>query len=168
MKESLKTDLHKILIAAGSNLGSSRLTISRAFEILNNTQIINNIKISDFYKSEPVGPKDQPWFVNVCALGETFFSPEMLLYLLKSTEYLFGRQKRSRWYKRELDLDIIFYGKKIIKKEKLKIPHPEMQNRKFVLMPSYDLIPGFVHPVYNKTVSQLLDEYNGNEEILKI
>ena len=168
MKESQKTKPEKILIAAGSNLGSSMCTIKSAFELLEKTHIIDNISISNFYKSEPVGPKDQPWFVNACASGETYFDPALLLYLLKSAEYVFGRQKRRRWYMRELDLDIIFYGNRIIKKEKLKIPHPEMQRRKFVLVPSHDIIPDFIHPVYNKTVFELLDDYNGNEKIFKI
>ena len=93
--------------------------------------------------------------MNVVIEGRTSLKPAQLLKFVKKTEKEVGRVKRFRWGPREIDIDILFYGKAKYKKGKLTIPHPRVQERDFVLRPLMDLSPAIMHPIYRKTVRQL-------------
>ncbi|HDL5264986.1 TPA: 2-amino-4-hydroxy-6-hydroxymethyldihydropteridine diphosphokinase, partial [Mannheimia haemolytica] len=110
----------------------------------------NEFEISPFYGSKPVGPQDQPDYVNAVAKFSTDLSPTALLDKLQSIENEQGRVRVRRWGERTLDLDIILYGNQQIQTERLNVPHIEMKNREFVIVPMFDLTPDLVLPTGEK------------------
>lgn len=155
-----------VLLSLGSNLGTSEETLLNAIRQLDEANILSGIKVSRWYKTEPVGYIDQPWFLNIAISGYTDLSPYALIMICKSIEYFAGRQVRSRWQERELDIDVIFYSDKLIDLPELKIPHPGMHARRFVLQPLNDIAPESVHPIFKKTISRLLDECTDQSEVV--
>lgn len=143
-------------LALGSNLEPRELYLSRAISRL---KALGNIqKIAPLYQSEPYGVTDQPQFLNSAVLLETELSPRELLHALKKIEQDLGRRKRRRWGPREIDIDIIFYGDKIIRESDLHIPHDDYRNRRFVLQPLRDLRPELTAPDTHETLRQLLKD----------
>lgn len=114
------------------------------------------VAVSSLYRTEPIGYTEQPWFINGVVLGETVLSPRELLSALMDLEKMFGRVRTVRWGPRPLDLDIIFYGDRMIHEEGLVIPHPRAHERRFVLEPAWEVCPQFVHPVLGVSVLELL------------
>lgn len=143
-----------MFIAIGSNVGEREKNLFTAIEMLSEKCAV--LQKSKIYETEPVGFRDQPLFLNQCIECTTNLAPSDLLSFLKSIEQRIGRTKTFRNGPREIDLDIIFYGEKIMELQGLAIPHPRMQSRAFVLAPLSELAPDFVHPVLKKTISQLL------------
>ena len=125
--------MSKVYISVGSNLGKRKQNIKKAFEILTNTPGIRIKKTSSIIETEPWGYKNQPKFLNAVWQIETKISPENLLKKLKEIEKKLGRKKTFRWGPRVIDLDILLYGRKKINKKNLKIPHPQIKNRDFIL-----------------------------------
>ncbi len=138
-----------VYIALGSNLDNPLNQLKQAVEKLKK---FTNFAISPFYGSKPVGPQDQPDYVNAVARFETDLSAEALLDKLQQFEQEQGRVRLRRWGERTLDLDIILYGNEQIQTERLTVPHIEMQNREFVIVPLYDLAPDLVLPSGEKLV----------------
>jgi 2-amino-4-hydroxy-6-hydroxymethyldihydropteridine diphosphokinase len=101
--------------------------------------------------------EDQPAFLNQALKMDTRHPPEDVLTAIHQIEQSFGRQRTLKWGPRTLDIDILFYGDMIIERPELKIPHPQIQERRFALAPVAELAPGFVHPVFNKTIAELLE-----------
>ncbi|KIE93183.1 putative 2-amino-4-hydroxy-6-hydroxymethyldihydropteridine pyrophosphokinase [Actinobacillus pleuropneumoniae] len=133
-----------VYIALGSNLDNPLAQVKQAVESLKTFAI--NFEISPFYGSKPVGPQDQPDYVNAVAKFDTDLTALELLDKLQSIENAQGRVRIRRWGERTLDLDIILYGDERIHSERLTVPHIEMQNREFVIVPMYDLNPDLVLP----------------------
>jgi len=102
--------------------------------------------------------KDQAPFLNMAVAGSTCANPSDLLRDIKSIEKVMGRKERKKNGPREIDIDIIFYGDEIVEQPGLQIPHPALDERKFVLLPLNDLAPGFISPAHDKSISQLLRE----------
>lgn len=148
----------KVLLSLGSNLGSRIDNIKKAVNFLKSKKILDNIKISSFYETEPVGYSDQPFFINIAITGETMLSPEKLLDACKSIERTIGRRKRPKWHEREIDVDIILYDNLIIDTFELQIPHPRMQERRFVLVPANEIASKWIVPKINKTIGEILQE----------
>ncbi len=115
------------------------------------------VKQSSLYESEPLGDA-KTWFVNSVIEIETESAPEQLLKSLLAIEKTMGRKRvrGKRWGSRIIDLDILLFDSEVIEKRNLKIPHPEIQNRRFVLAPLSELAPQFIHPKLNASVSELL------------
>ena len=111
---------------------------------------------SSLYETEPVGVKEQDLFVNAALEIKTDFDPEELLAVLLQIEQDMGRVRRQKWGPRIIDLDLLFYGDRIIDTAHLKIPHPEAARRRFVLAPLEEINPNLRHPVLDKTVRELL------------
>lgn len=148
---------HQVFVAIGSNLGSRKANHLEAMERINAIPRTRIVRQSSFYESEPHGDA-KTWFVNSVVELQTELSPEELLKKLLAIEEAMGRKrvKGKRWGSRIIDLDILLYENAVINKRNLKIPHPELHNRRFVLLPLAELAPTAVHPVLNKTVSELL------------
>lgn len=147
----------RVFIAIGSNLGDREENIIDAINLLiaNGVDVKN---ISSIIETKPYGNVKQPDFLNCVVDAYTALPPRMLLETLKAIEKQLGRTRTIHWGPRTIDLDIIFYDELVIDTPDLKIPHPDMQNRLFVLEPLNQLAPNFVHPVLNKTVRELLVE----------
>jgi 2-amino-4-hydroxy-6-hydroxymethyldihydropteridine diphosphokinase len=148
-------------IGLGANVGETADTLRRALEMLNRREGIAVWRISQFCKTAPVGgPEDQPPYLNAAAELHTTLPPEELLAVLHDIETALGRDRSRelRWGPRTCDLDILLYGNEDIDQPDLRIPHPRMHERKFVLEPLAQIAPNAVHPTREKTVAQLLAE----------
>jgi 2-amino-4-hydroxy-6-hydroxymethyldihydropteridine diphosphokinase len=147
---------HQVYIGIGSNLGNKRENYLEALDRIAKLPKTRILKESSVYESEPHGDSKE-WFINGVIQIETDFKPEALLNKFKNIERAMGRKKvRKKWGARIIDLDILLYDSLIMSKKTLKIPHAEMQNRKFVLVPLSELAPQIVHPVLGATISELL------------
>ncbi len=152
---------HIAFVAYGSNMGDSKKIIDEAVAGLTDNKYINIIAKSSDYRSAPYGGVEQDDFINGIIMLETVLSPHNLLEVLHKYENEAGRQRTVHWGPRTLDLDIIFYDKEIIKSEELTVPHSDMHNRDFVLVPLCEIAPDFIHPVYNKSVRELKENLTG-------
>jgi len=131
-------------------------------------QDVKVINTSGIYETEPVEFVDQPLFLNMAAHISTPMTSLNLLRKLKQIETMIGRKPRERWREREIDIDIIFYGNEIIESEELTIPHPRAHLRRFVLQPMNEIAAHYVHPVFSKTVAQLLSECRDESRVTLI
>ncbi|MGB9700300.1 MAG: 2-amino-4-hydroxy-6-hydroxymethyldihydropteridine diphosphokinase [Thermodesulfobacteriota bacterium] len=155
-------------IGIGSNLGDSLANCRQAIQAIGAEKGNKIVACSSFYITEPVGRKDQNWFVNAVIAVETNFSPRQLIEFLMNIEENMGRKRKERWGPRVIDLDILFYENLICQEDNLQIPHPEMVKRRFVLQPLKDIAPHLVHPKLGKTVSELLDELPPAEKVIPL
>ncbi|SMB91545.1 2-amino-4-hydroxy-6-hydroxymethyldihydropteridinediphosphokinase [Desulfonispora thiosulfatigenes DSM 11270] len=146
----------RIFIALGSNMGDKDKNIEQALELMNEREI-KVIKISSLIETEPYGYMDQERFVNAVAEVEYTGEPEELLKNLLEIEVDMKRIRIIHWGPRNIDLDIVLWGQQIIKQDNLNIPHTDMHNREFVLDPLAEIAPEIIHPVYNLSISELLD-----------
>jgi 2-amino-4-hydroxy-6-hydroxymethyldihydropteridine diphosphokinase len=115
-------------------------------------------KLSPIYETGPVGNKNQPWFLNCCAEFNTTEKPEEILKSCQEVERELGRTKGEKWGPRVIDVDILFYGGFILDEPNLKIPHPEIANRRFVLEPLAEIAPDFIHPILKENIKEMLRE----------
>jgi|UniRef100_A0A7V3RFS9 2-amino-4-hydroxy-6-hydroxymethyldihydropteridine diphosphokinase len=148
---------HLVYVAFGSNLGDRKHNILLAIDEMKKRGM-EFLRISTMYETEPYGLKEQPAFINCAALIRTTCAPMELLETLLNVEESLGRVREVKWGPRTIDIDIIFYDKKIINFVDLIIPHPDMQNREFVLRPLSEIAPTYVHPKFQKNVLELLNE----------
>jgi 2-amino-4-hydroxy-6-hydroxymethyldihydropteridine diphosphokinase len=116
------------------------------------------VKESPIYVTPPWGYEDQPDFLNQVIQVTTRLEPTQLLDYLKGIEDDMGRKATFRYGPRLIDLDILFYGQRVIREESLQIPHPRLHERAFVLVPLHDIAPDFVHPVLRETIRDLLSK----------
>ena len=146
---------HKAYIALGSNMGDKKAYLDEAVEKLDNHPLCNVIKVADYIQTEPYGGVEQDEFLNSALELRTLLYPEELLELLNQIEAEAGRERTIHWGPRTLDLDILFYDDCVIDTPSLTIPHIDMQNRDFVLIPMAQLAPYFRHPILGYTMEQL-------------
>lgn len=132
---------HRAYIGLGSNLESPRNQINRALVELEHLPLSHLVAHSHLYASRPVGPQDQPDFVNAVAALNTRLSPLALLDQLQALEQRHGRQRKRHWGPRTLDLDLLLYDNARIELPRLRVPHPQMSTRGFVLIPLAELAP---------------------------
>lgn len=147
---------HTAVIAVGSNMGDSRSIIGAAVEELRRSRYIKELRQSELIVTKPYGYTEQADFLNGAVVCRTMYSPHGLLGFMQSIENKAGRTREIHWGPRTLDLDLIFYDDEIINDEKLVVPHPDMENRAFVLRPVAEIAPFYRHPVLGASVSQLL------------
>ena len=141
-------------LGLGSNLGDRKEFLSMAYNHLC-SEAIREFRASSIYESDPLLKMRQPKYFNMVICGLTVLPPQELLKKCQQIEISLGRVHRERWGCREIDIDILSYGSRIIDNDNLVIPHPEIGNRSFVLMPMLELSPGWVHPKKEITIKEL-------------
>src|ERR1700733_4520361 len=134
----------RIILALGGNVGDKVMSLRRALRAIASEPGIELTAVSPLYRTAPWGKTDQDWFVNACALGRTSLKPEALLQRVKRLEVELGREPAVRWGPRVIDIDLIAYDEVTLKTERLTLPHPELFNRAFVLVPLSDANPDLV------------------------
>jgi 2-amino-4-hydroxy-6-hydroxymethyldihydropteridine diphosphokinase len=154
-----------VAIGLGANLGSpAEMIRSAADEILASTWLQNG-QCSRLYETKPVGMIDQPEFINAVVVGQTACSPDDILCELQSLEKRRGRAPSQRWGPRVLDLDLLLVGDERRGGTELQLPHPELHQRAFVLIPLAELVPKLIHPVLGRTISELLQRLDNTEGV---
>jgi len=147
----------EVYIGLGSNLALPEKQIQAACHSLAGLPNSAFIKCSSLYQSQPMGPQDQPDYVNAVVLIETELSPETLLQQTQFIENQQGRMRNAeRWGPRTLDLDMLLYGKQQIDNESLTVPHSGMKQREFVLYPLFEIAPDLILPCGEKLAELLI------------
>lgn len=136
----------QVYLSLGSNLNNPQQQLETAFIELNQLPKTQLVKKSSLWSSQPIGPQDQPDFINAAALISTQLEPLELLDQLQGLEKKHQRKKLRHWGERTLDLDIISYGNLVLTSPRLNLPHPEAKNRAFVLLPLAEINPQLVLP----------------------
>ncbi len=151
-KKGIQKEL--IYLSLGSNLGNRNANLKAAIEAL--PPEVKILDQSAVYETEPWGYSDQPDFLNQVLKAETRLSPQQLLTHIKEIEVQIGREPGFRYGPRLVDIDILFYGTKILKEDNLEIPHASLKERAFVLVPLVELAPDIVYPGSNQPISDFI------------
>jgi len=160
--------MHKVYLSLGGNIGDKAGNFSKAHKLVSKT-LGSITKISSVYESPAWGFHSDDKFWNQVVLIETGHSPESLLENIHQIEDIYGRKRGNETYSsREMDIDILYYNSLILKTGSLIIPHPLIQQRKFVLVPLVEIAPDFVHPVLNLSNFELLDNCLDESLIKKV
>jgi 2-amino-4-hydroxy-6-hydroxymethyldihydropteridine diphosphokinase len=138
--------LRRALIGLGSNVGDRLQFLQRAVKQLGETSGVQVRDVSSVYETEPVGPAAQAWFLNAVVAADTSLNPVTLLQQTQAIERALGRETTYHWGPRTIDLDILLYGDTQVNTATLTIPHAELCQRAFVMIPLLELVPGLVLP----------------------
>ena len=159
---------HRVFIGIGSNLGKRRAHYQRALALIAALPKTRIVKLSSLYESEPIG-EAKNWYVNGVIEIETAFSPVQLLHRLQEIEQEMGRKRAletKKWSSRKIDLDILLFDNQTIDSRTLKVPHPELHNRRFVLLPLAELAPHLTHPRFGVTIVTLLATLKDHKRVM--
>lgn len=154
-------------VGLGSNQGDRGRALERALELLARRGFAVTAT-SSFYSTEPVGGPPQAWFLNAVAQGETRLGPEELLEACLATEQDLGRVRDVRFGPRTLDADLLLYGDEVRATARLRLPHPRLHERRFVLEPLCEIAPGVRHPAFGLTAAELLASCPDGSRVLKL
>jgi 2-amino-4-hydroxy-6-hydroxymethyldihydropteridine diphosphokinase len=153
-------------LSLGSNLGDRAANLRAALAQLEVTGRV--LAVSAFYETQPVDVPDQPWFLNCVAAIATDKSPRELLQLALQVEAEMGRLRMRHKGPRNIDIDILLFGNRVLDEEGLKIPHPAMHKRRFVLEPLAEIAPEARHPQLGKTAGELLAELGEEQTVRRL
>jgi len=152
-------------ISLGSNIGSRKEYIDNAIDLINNSAEVRVLKKSSYYETKPVGYKEQDLFINVCIMVETSLLPMKLLVKFQEIEKKLKSNKLFRWGPRTIDIDILLYGDAEIDNAVLKLPHPRMTERQFVLIPLKEIEPDLL--IKGRTIDDYLSKLE-NQGVRKL
>jgi len=158
------TELITVYLGLGSNIGNREDNLEMALKLLGQRMQVG--KVSSIYDTAPLGNTNQPRFLNIACQVSTRLSPEGLLALAKGIEQKMGRHGRSG-EPRTIDIDILLFGDQVIDTRDLKVPHPKMAEREFVLAPLAEIAPEAVHPVIKKTVKEMREAIKEKQGVFK-
>jgi 2-amino-4-hydroxy-6-hydroxymethyldihydropteridine diphosphokinase len=159
---------HIAYIGIGSNLGDKLHHCKKAISQILEFDCHKLLAKSSLFKTQAMGYTSQDWFVNGVIKIETDLEPHELLRTLKAIERQLGRTETFRWGPRTIDLDILFFDDIEIHTEELQIPHPLIQNRQFVLIPLAEIDRNLIHPILNKTIQELLNDFKEDQGVEKL
>lgn len=160
----------RVFIGVGSNLGNRLAYYQKALDLMADLPQTAIVRCSSLYETEPIG-EAKNWYVNGVVELETGLSPQQLLSRLQKIESALGRRRTAltkKWASRTIDLDILLFDTHIVNEERLKIPHPEMYRRRFVLLPLSELVPQFAHPLLGSTVTELLAGLADDKQVRRL
>lgn len=146
---------YSVFLGLGSNLGDRQRFLQQAVNGVRQVPELRLVRTSGVYESDPFGRGDQPPFLNACVEITTGLTPPELLSRLKDLESRLGRSSRERWGPREIDIDILAYDGLVHVDDRVTVPHPGLEQRRFVLVPLREIAPDLVHPVNGMTVEEL-------------
>ncbi len=159
--------VYHVFLGLGSNLGNRHTNLQRAVDEIKSIQDVSVVWASSVYETEPWGKKDQPAFLNICMEINTPLLPGELLKSLKKIESGLARSSGERWGPREIDIDILVYDGFVHEDAEVTVPHPELEHRKFVLVPLQEIAPDLVHPVNGMTMTELLRATGDKGRVVK-
>ncbi len=155
-----------VYLLLGSNLGDRNDYLTEAKRLLEES-VGKQTRSSSVYETQSWGVAGLPDYLNQVIEIKTMYLPVDILKKTQLVEEILHRERTNKWHSRTIDIDILFFGKAIVELPELKIPHPEIQNRLFTLVPLDELIPDFIHPILKKTIHKLKQEVNDGLPVKK-
>lgn len=161
-----EANMNKAYLLTGGNMGNRVENLQHAIEHIN-THCGTILKKSSLYETAAWGKTDQAAFLNQAIIINTELTARQLMRQILKVEKLMGRVRKEKFGPRLIDIDILLYEDEIHNYKLLKLPHPELQNRKFALLPLADIAPRLIHPILKKTITALLKECKDELEVKK-
>jgi 2-amino-4-hydroxy-6-hydroxymethyldihydropteridine diphosphokinase len=156
-----------VFLGLGSNMGNRASHLAAAMQMIQK-EIGKVAKKSHVYETEPWGNKDQEAFLNQVIMVNTTLEPRDLLAATTFIERSMGRERKEKWGPRTIDIDILFYGKRVIRDRGLEIPHPELHKRAFVLAPLLEIAPDYEHPLLKKPIDELYMDCEDPSDVVQL
>lgn len=157
----------QVYLSLGGNLGDRLSNFTIATQHIKE-KIGEVLKESSIYETKAWGDENQPDYLNMVLEVSTELEPEEILNETQKIEHQLGRQRSEKWGARTMDIDILFIGDKVLDTERLKIPHPLMSKRKFVLLPLMEVAPEFIHPIFKTSIKTLTSNCEDTLEVKKL
>lgn len=154
-------------LSIGSNMGDRASNVKDAIKLIEKN-IGKIAKQSHVYETQPWGEPNQDPFLNLVIMINTSLEPRDMLEKISRIERELGRERKEKWGPRIIDIDILFYGKRVIRDKGLEIPHPELHKRGFVLVPMMEIAPEFEHPILMKPIDELYMECDDNNDVVML
>jgi 2-amino-4-hydroxy-6-hydroxymethyldihydropteridine diphosphokinase len=159
--------MNKVYLLIGGNMGKREEILAKACKLIGE-QCGDLMNISSLYETEAWGKNDQPSFLNQALEINTRLKPVELMQQILKIEKQIGRIRIEKYGPRSVDIDILFFNDEIHEYPSLTVPHPQIQNRRFVLVPMNELAPSFIHPVLKKTIAELLEICPDHLQVTKL
>ncbi len=158
--------MNKVVLLLGSNLGERMVNLEKACHEIEQ-ELGKVILRSSVYETAPWGNLDQEPFLNEVVKIDSSLNAGQMMERILAIETKMGRVRTKKWEPRIIDIDVLFFNDEIISTENLVVPHPSLHFRKFTLLPLTEIMPGYIHPVLEKSISNLLEEVNDSLEVKK-